>query len=115
MVRQQVPHFWGFYAVTNIHHLNEQLEIEGYQAYCLVALLKFNDIVWGATMDYLYCRTDDPRGKLYEYKPQALKEKTEQSREMREFIEMCFDPKAPVNQRLKEALLRIMTEEAKEE
>ena len=34
----------------------------------------------------------------------------EQSEEMREFIEMCFDPQAPVNKRLKEALLRIMTE-----
>ena len=33
---------------------------------------------------------------------------------MREFIEMCFDPQAPVNKRLKEALFRIM-EEAKEE
>lgn len=29
---------------------------------------------------------------------------------------MCFDPKAPVNQRLKEALFRILSEEeAKEE
>ena len=67
------------------------------------------------SMDYLYCRTDNPQGKLYEYQPQALKAKTEQSREMREFIEMCFDPQAPVNKRLKEALLRIMTEEANEE
>ena len=67
------------------------------------------------SMDYLYCRTDEPRGKLYDYKPQALKEKMEQSEEMREFIEMCFDPQAPVNKRLKEALLRIMTEEANEE
>ena len=66
------------------------------------------------SMDYLYCRTDDPRGKLYDYQPQALKEKTAQSEEMREFIEMCFDPQAPVNKRLKEALFRIMTEEAKE-
>ena len=57
----------------------------------------------------------EPRGKLYDYKPQALKEKMEQSEEMREFIEMCFDPQAPVNKRLKEALLRIMTEEANEE
>jgi len=55
------------------------------------------------SMDYLYCRTDEPRGKLYDYKPQALKEKMEQSEEMREFIEMCFDPQAPVNKRLKEA------------
>ena len=62
------------------------------------------------SMDYLYCRTDKPQGKLYDYQPQALKVKTEQSREMREFIEMCFDPQAPVNKRLKEALFRIMEE-----
>lgn len=62
------------------------------------------------SMDYLYCRTDQPQGKLYDYQPQALKAKTEQSREMREFIEMCFDPQAPVNKRLKEVLFRIMEE-----
>ena len=38
------------------------------------------------------------------------KEKTAQNREIREFIEMCFDPQAPVNKRLKEALFRIMEE-----
>ena len=78
------------------------------------AFLKYADY-FDVSMDYLYCRTDEPRGKLYDYKPQALKEKMEQSEEMREFIEMCFDPQAPVNKRLKEALLRIMTEEANEE
>ena len=67
------------------------------------------------SMDYLYCRTDDPRGKLYSYQPQALVERTRENKEMRDFIEMCFDPKSPVNGRLKEALLRIMAEEAKEE
>lgn len=76
--------------------------------------IKYADY-FDVSMDYLYCRTDDPRGKLYDYQPEALKAKTEQSREMREFIEMCFDPKAPVNKRLKEALFRLMTEEANEE
>lgn len=68
---------------------------------------------FNVSMDYLYCRTEDPRGRLYDYQPQALKEKVAENKEMREFIEMCFDPQAPVNQRLKEALFRIM-EEAKE-
>ena len=66
--------------------------------------IKYADY-FDVSMDYLYCRTDEPRGKLYDYQPQALREKTEQNREMREFIEMCFDPQAPVNKRLKEALL----------
>jgi transcriptional regulator with XRE-family HTH domain len=76
--------------------------------------IKYADY-FDVSMDYLYCRTDEPRGKLYDYQPQVLKEKTEQSREMREFIEMCFNPQAPVNKRLKETLLRLMTEEANEE
>ena len=62
------------------------------------------------SMDYLYCRTDEPRGKLYDYQPERLKSKNIQNQEMREFIEMCFDPQAPVNKRLKEALFRIMEE-----
>lgn len=66
------------------------------------------------SMDYLYCRTDEPRGKLYVTSPRRLKKRWNRARK-REFIEMCFDPQAPVNKRLKEALLRIMTEEANEE
>ena len=61
-------------------------------------------------MDYLYCRTDEPRGKLYDYQPERLKGKNIQNQELREFIEMCFDPQAPVNKCLKEALFRIMEE-----
>ena len=87
---------------------------QGQSAPSLETLVKYADY-FDVSMDYLYCRTDEQRGKLYDYKPQALKEKMEQSEEMREFIEMCFDPQAPVNKRLKEALLRIMTEEANEE
>ena len=71
--------------------------------------IKYADY-FNVSMDYLYCRTDNPHGELYNYQPQVLKEKVEQNREMKEFIEMCFDPQAPVNQRLKEALFRIMEE-----
>ena len=71
--------------------------------------LKYADY-FDVSMDYLYCRTDEPRGKLYDYQPERLKGQNIQNREMREFIEMCFDPQAPVNRRLKEALFRIMEE-----
>lgn len=63
------------------------------------------------SLDYIYCRTDKPQGKLYDFQPQALREKTEQNEELREFIEMCFDPKSPVNGKLKAALFRLMEEE----
>lgn len=71
--------------------------------------LKYADY-FDVSMDYLYCRTDEPRGKLYDYQPERLKSKNIQNQELRDFIEMCFDPQAPVNKRLKEALFRIMEE-----
>ena len=71
--------------------------------------LKYADY-FDVSMDYLYCRTDEPRGKLYDYQPERLKGKNIQNQELRDFIEMCFDPQAPVNKRLKEALFRIMEE-----
>ena len=72
--------------------------------------IKYADY-FNVSMDYLYCPTDEPRGKLYDYKPQALKDKTEQNREMRAFIEMCFEPGTAMNERLKETLRTMMKDE----
>lgn len=58
------------------------------------------------SMDYLCCRTDQPQGKLYECKP--LMEAT--SEDMKQFIEMCFDPASPYNAKLKETLFKMMEE-----
>lgn len=71
--------------------------------------IKYADY-FNVSMDYLYCRTDEPRGKLYDYQPERLKDKNIQNQELREFVEMCFDEKSPINKRLKEALYRIMEE-----
>lgn len=58
------------------------------------------------SLDYIFCRTDKPQGKLYEFKPQAAPEREE----LRQFIEMCFDPESPMNGKLKEALFRMVEE-----
>ncbi len=69
------------------------------------------ELVWWAdyfdvSLDYLCCRTDKPQGALYECKrPQEAID-----HDKRQFIEMCFDPKTPENQRLKEMLLQMMME-----
>ena len=68
-------------------------------------------LVWWAdyfnvSMDYLTCRTDQPQGKLYEYRPQP----TATSEGMKQFIEMCFDPASPFNAKLKETLIKMMEE-----
>jgi len=55
------------------------------------------------SLDYLFCRTDKPEGKLYEYKP-----KFKADENMKQFIEMCFDPKSPYNSKLKEAILKMI-------
>ena len=58
------------------------------------------------SMDYIFGRTDNPQGKLYEYKPKI--EQTDP--EMKKFVEMCFDPKSPMSERLKETLLQMLGE-----
>ena len=72
-------------------------------------LLRYADY-FDVSLDYIFGRTDKPQGRLYKFKPKATPEK----RELRQFIEMCFDPESPMNERLKEALFRIMEEEEAE-
>lgn len=68
-------------------------------------------LVWWAdyfnvSMDYLTCRTDQPQGKLYECKPRL----NATSEDMKQFIEMCFDPASPFNAKLKDTLFQMMEE-----
>ena len=68
----------------------------------------FSILLWYAdyfdvSLDYIFGRTDQPQGKLYEFKP-----KIEDNDEMRLFIEMCFDPNSPMSGKLKDTLLRMM-------
>ncbi|MEA5026972.1 MAG: helix-turn-helix transcriptional regulator [Erysipelotrichaceae bacterium] len=58
------------------------------------------------SLDYIFGRTDNPQGKLYEYKPIII----ENNVEMQRFVEMCFDPKSPMNDKLKQTLIRMLEE-----
>ena len=58
------------------------------------------------SVDHIFARTDKPQGVIYEFKPKAAPEREE----MRRFIEMCFDPQSPMNEKLKETLFRMMEE-----
>ena len=55
------------------------------------------------SLDYIYGRTDQPQGKLYDFSP-----KIEDNEDMRLFIEMCFDPNSPMSGKLKDTLLMMM-------
>ena len=72
------------------------------------ALMQYADF-FDVSLDYIFGRTDNPQGKLYNYQPQLMKN----GKEMQELIEMCFDPKSPANAKLKQALLELLQENQK--
>jgi transcriptional regulator with XRE-family HTH domain len=59
------------------------------------------------SMDYIFARTDSPQGKLYAYNPKI----TADSEQLRQFIEMCFDPDSLVSGKLKSTLLEMFLKE----
>ena len=71
-----------------------------------------NDILlWYAdffdvSLDYIYGRTDKPQGKLYDYIPKVIEDD-----KIKDFIEMCFDPKSSANAKLKETLKKMLEEQ----
>lgn len=67
----------------------------------LVTLADYYDV----SLDYIFGRTDNPQGKLYENKPKVEKAYPE----MEKFIEMCFDPGSPMNERLKLTLVQMLS------
>ena len=79
-----------------------------------VGLPPHKTLLWYAdyfdvSMDYIYGRTDKPQGKLYEFRPKIM----EDSPDMRQFIEMCFDPNSPMNDKLKQTLIEMIGEARK--
>ena len=79
---------------------------ENGQAAPSIDLLRKYADYFDVSMDYIFARCDNPRGKLYESKLSMPSD----SPELRNFIEMCFDPGSPMNERLKETLFQMMTE-----
>ena len=62
------------------------------------------------SMDYIFGRTDNPQGKLYDYNPKIVAD----SAQLRQFIEMCFDPNSPVSGKLKNTMMEIFLKEGRE-
>ena len=59
------------------------------------------------SLDYIFGRTDHPQGKLYEYQPKIAAD----SEQLRQFIEMCFDPSSPVSGKLKNTIMEMFAKE----
>ena len=81
---------------------------QGQSAPSLETLVRYADY-FDVSLDYLLARTDNPQGKLYEHRSKIAPG----SEEMKQFIEMCFDPQSPLNEKLKQTLLEMMEVERK--
>jgi transcriptional regulator with XRE-family HTH domain len=55
------------------------------------------------SLDYIFGRTDKPQGKLYEFNPRINAD----SEQLRQFIQMCFDPNSPVSEKLKNSMMEL--------
>ena len=71
-------------------------------------LLKYADY-FDVSLDYIFGRTDKPQGKLYENHPVIQKVRPE----MKQFVDMCFEPGSALSERLKDTILQMMEEEQK--
>lgn len=76
----------------------------------LELLLKYADY-FDVSMDYIFGRTDDPRGAIYQNHVNVGMNNPEMAR----FVEMCFDPGSPMNERLKSTLVQMLSETGHEE
>ena len=65
------------------------------------------------SLDYIFARTEQPEGKLYEHKPKVVEAITQENKELRQFVDMCFDPTSPVSEKLRETLTKLLEEQRK--
>ena len=61
-------------------------------------------------MDYIFGRTDQKQGTTYKAEPKVIEALTQTSDEVRQFVNMCFDPKSPMSSKLKEVLMEMLEE-----
>ncbi len=74
-------------------------------------ILRWYADFFDVSMDYIFARTEQPEGKLYEHKPKVLEAVTQDNKELRRFVDMCFDPTSPVSEKLREVLTKALGEQ----
>ena len=68
-------------------------------------VLKYADY-FDVSLDYIFGRTDDPHGMIYNNCVKLGLNNPEMAR----FVEMCFDPGSAMNERLKATLVQMLSE-----
>ena len=69
-------------------------------------LLKYAEF-FDVSLDYIFGRTDKPEGAVFNNEPDLIKRKIIRKDEWEYFVEACFDPRSPMNKRLKEMILQM--------
>ena len=72
---------------------------------CPEVFLKYADY-FDVSLDYIFGRTDDPHGMIYNNCVKLGLNNPEMAR----FVEMCFDPGSAMNERLKATLVQMLSE-----
>lgn len=76
-------------------------------------ILRWYADFFDVSLDYIFARTEQPEGKLYEHKPKVVEAITQDNKELRQFVDMCFDPASPVGEKLRETLTKLLEEQRK--
>ena len=69
-------------------------------------LMKYAEY-FNVSLDYIFGRTDNPEGTIFKNEPEILKRKAIREDEWGDFIEACFDPRSPMNKKLKEMIMQM--------
>ena len=80
----------------------------------------FEKLLWYAdffevSLDYIFGRTDNPQGMLYQQNADVLKKSFSEAEDLDRFAELCFEPGSKLNQKLKSALKQMIKEVNEEE
>lgn len=76
-------------------------------------ILRWYADFFDVSLDYIFARTEQPEGKLHEHKPKVIEAMTQDNKELRQFVDMCFDPTSPVSEKLRETLTKLLEEQRK--
>ena len=76
-------------------------------------ILRWYADFFDVSLDYIFARTEHPEGNLYEHKPKVVEAITQDNKELRQFVDMCFDPASPVSEKLRETLTKLLEEQRK--
>ncbi len=62
------------------------------------------------SLDYIFGRTNNPKGMLYQQDIENIKTTLPENRDIENFAELCFEPGTELNSRLKDAIIQVLKE-----